>query len=147
MLAKDGSKFQSENGPKLRENDPKRSKNGPKRLKNGPKRFKMIQNSSKRFKTKKKRPIFLNHLHGGAVASRRRPPSRHRGGRRQGCGRGGSKRAIYLNNHVQQLSINKFYCGTCEPRCDWGLAPSPVLFDNLDCQLRQRHERLYFVPY
>ena len=83
----------------------------------------MIEKGSKRSE-RKKRPIFLKHLHSGAVASRRRPPSRRCGGRRRsrgrgrsrccgrsgrrrrGCGRDGSKRAIYLSSHLLQLSIN-----------------------------------------
>ena len=58
MLAKDGSKFRSENNPKRRKNDPKRSKNNPKSFKNGPKRLKTIQNNSKRSKTKETADFF-----------------------------------------------------------------------------------------
>ena len=71
MLAKDGSKFQSENGPKRRKNGSKRFKKGPKTVQ----RIKMVQHE-------KNGRFFLNHPHVETEAVRRRPLARHRGGPR-----------------------------------------------------------------
>ena len=93
-------------GAKTVQNDPKTIQNGSKTVQNGSKRSKTVQTGP----NEKNGRFFLKHLHGGAVASRRRLPSRRRGGRgrgrdRCGCGRDGSKRAIYLSSHLLQLSI------------------------------------------
>ena len=61
MLAKDGSQFQSENGPKRHKRGPKRFKalqNSSKTVQNVSKRFKTIQNGPKR----KKRLFFFKTI-------------------------------------------------------------------------------------
>ena len=59
-------------GAQTVQNDPKTVQNGSKTVQNGSKRSKTVQNSP----NEKNGRFFFKHLHGGAVASRRRPPPR-----------------------------------------------------------------------
>ena len=106
---------------------PKTLQNGaktiPKQSKTDQKQSNMAQNGPpNRFKTvesEKNSKFLFTRLHGGAVASRRRPPlGRGRGVcRRCGRRRDGSKRAIYLSDHLQQLSVNRRSTTTIQRLC------------------------------